>query len=142
MHIQDLNIHQYIFQKKRLALLLIFFLCQHFINAQGKTAQQKTPASNVYVDKNGVMRWGDTKKEVFGFGVNYTVPFSHAYRAAKVLNIQAEKAIDDDVYHFARLGLDAYRVHVWDVEISDSAGNLLANEHLQLFDYLLKKLKD
>nr|PZN58489.1 MAG: hypothetical protein DIU61_00180 [Bacteroidota bacterium] len=25
-----------------------------------------------------------------------------------------------DVYHFARRGFDAYRVHVWDTEISDS----------------------
>lgn len=98
--------------------------------------------SDVYVDKSGVMRWGNTNAEVFGFGINYTVPFAHAYRAAQILHVSHEKAIDDDVYHFARLGLDAYRVHVWDVEISDSAGNLLQNEHLHLFDYLLKKLKD
>ena len=41
-----------------------------------------------------------------------------------------------------RLGLNAFRVHVWDVEISDSLGNLLHNEHLRLFDYLIKKLKE
>ncbi|MCU0404468.1 MAG: glycoside hydrolase family 5 protein, partial [Chitinophagaceae bacterium] len=39
------------------------------------------------------------------------------------------------------LGLNAFRVHVWDVEISDSAGNLLQNEHLRLFDFLLNELK-
>ncbi len=32
-------------------------------------------------------------------------------------------------------------MHIWDVEISDSSGNLLENEHLRLFDYLLYKLK-
>jgi hypothetical protein len=118
----------------RSGLAFLLLLCVGISSAQNR--------SDVYVDKNGVMRWENSKTEVFGFGVNYTVPFAHAYRAAKILNVSLEKAIDDDVYHFARLGLDAYRVHVWDVEISDSAGNLLENEHLHLFDYLLKKLKD
>jgi len=116
------------------SLFFLLLLCAGISSAQNK--------SDVYVDKNGVMRWENTNAEVLGFGVNYTVPFAHAYRAAEILNVSPEKAIDDDVYHFARLGLDAYRVHVWDVEISDSAGNLLQNKHLQLFDYLLKKLKD
>jgi len=109
---------------------------------QISSAQNNSGGPDVYVDKEGVMRWGNTGTEVFGFGVNYTLPFAHAYRAAKILGVSPEKAIDEDVYHFARLGLDAYRVHVWDVEISDSAGNLLENEHLHLFDYLLKKLKE
>jgi hypothetical protein len=60
---------------------------------------------------------------------------------AQALGVDPEKAIDADVYHMARLGLNAFRVHVWDVEISDSLGNLLQNEHLRLFDYLLFKLK-
>ncbi len=102
-------------------------------------AQKRT---DVYVDGNGVMRWGGTKEEVHGFGINYTAPFAHAYRSAKKLNVDLEKAIDDDVYHFARLGFDAFRVHVWDTEISDSVGNLLDNEHLKLFDYLLMRLKE
>jgi len=98
-------------------------------------------SKDVYVDKNGVMRWGSTKEEVHGFGINYTAPFAHAYRTAKKLNIPLEKAIDDDVYHFARLGFDAYRVHVWDCEISDTVGNLLSNDHLRMFDYMLMKMK-
>jgi len=76
------------------------------------------------------------------FGVNYTVPFAYGYRSHLALGIKPEDAIDADVYHMQRLGLDAFRVHVWDVEISDSAGNLLNNEHLRLFDYLIKKLKE
>lgn len=98
--------------------------------------------ADVYIDDQGIMRWGDTKEEVEGFGVNYTVPFAHAYRMAERLGIPHEKAIDEDVYHFARLGLDLYRVHVWDTEISDSVGNLLENEHLRLFDYAVKKMKE
>jgi len=72
--------------------------------------------------------------------VNYSVPFAHAYRSAKKLNVDIKEAIDKDVYHFSRLGFDLYRIHVWD--ISDEEGNLLESEHLELFDYLLKKLKE
>src|ERR1041384_6437683 len=103
------------------------------------TAQKGT---DVYVDKDGVMRWGKTNQEIHAFGVNYTTPFAFAYRTAKQQGVDLKKAIDDDVYHFARLGFDLYRVHVWDCEISDSVGNLLSNEHLELFDYMLKKMKD
>ncbi|MBX2962910.1 MAG: cellulase family glycosylhydrolase [Cyclobacteriaceae bacterium] len=98
--------------------------------------------TDAYVDKNGVLRWGNSKEEIKGFGVNYTVPFAHAYRTAKRLGVDIEKAIDEDVYHFARLGFDLYRVHVWDTQISDSVGNLLTNEHLHTFDYMIKKMKE
>jgi len=96
----------------------------------------------VYVDKQGVLRYTKGNKEAAFFGVNYTVPFAYGYRSHKALGVDIEKAIDADVYHMARLGLDAFRVHVWDVDITDSLGNLLQNEHLRLFDYLIKKLKE
>lgn len=105
-------------------------------------AQRKEGPNLVIVDSKGVMRWSKNKTEVQGFGINYTVPFAHAFRSAKRLDVSHREAIDNDVYHFARLGFDAYRVHVWDTEISDTVGNLLNNEHLQLFDYMLKKMKD
>lgn len=108
----------------------------------GLSQKKSSVAADVYVDASGVMRWTKSKEEIHGFGINYTVPFAHAYRAARQLNVNHEKAIDDDVYHFARLGFDAYRVHVWDTEISDSVGNLITNEHLRLFDYLLMRLKE
>lgn len=104
--------------------------------------QNNSSKGNVYVDDNGVMRWEKNHSEVQGFGVNYTVPFAHAYRSAKRMGIDPKEAIDNDVYHFSRLGFDLFRVHVWDTEISDSLGNLIDNEHLKLFDYLLKKLKE
>jgi len=102
---------------------------------------QNKSKGNLFVDKSGVMRWENTNAEVKGFGVNYTVPFAHAYRSAKRLGIDPKKAIDNDIYHFSRLGFDLYRVHVWDTEISDTLGNLIENEHLDTFDYLLWKLK-
>ena len=101
----------------------------------------KNSNSIIYVDKDGVLRWKSNHTEASFFGVNYTTPFAYAYRAHKALNIDLEKAIQQDVYHMARIGLDAFRVHVWDNEISDVSGNLLENDHLRLFDFLLAELK-
>lgn len=56
------------------------------------------------------MRWGSNNTEVTGFGVNYTIPFAHAYRASEVLNVNPKKQIDEDVYHFARLNPDLYTI--------------------------------
>ncbi|HUC81065.1 MAG TPA: cellulase family glycosylhydrolase [Flavisolibacter sp.] len=120
----------------RLFLFSLFSFCLSFANAQ------KKQANLVYVDNKGVLRYTATKKEAAFFGVNYTVPFAYGYRSHKALGVDMEKAIDADVHHMARLGLDAFRVHVWDVDITDSLGNLLQNEHLRLFDYLIKKLKE
>jgi hypothetical protein len=75
------------------------------------------------------------------YGTNYTVPFAHSYRALNSLGIDPKSAIDKDVYHFSRLGLNAFRLHLWDVELSDSVGNLLDNDHLDCLDYLIFKLE-
>ena len=120
-------------------LLFGFLICVQHLSAQKNKV--KSNPNLVYVDKQGVLRWTKDKSEASFFGVNYTTPFAHAYRAHKVLGVDMEKAIQQDVYHFARLGLDAFRVHVWDTEISDSLGNLLDNDHLKLFDFLLAELK-
>ncbi|MBW8684809.1 cellulase family glycosylhydrolase [Chitinophaga rhizophila] len=104
--------------------------------------QAKTGEQLIYVDKTGVIRYTKGKQEAAFFGVNYTVPFAYGYRSHKALGVDLKKAIDDDVYHLARLGIDAFRVHVWDTEITDVKGNLLTNEHLDLFDYLISKLKE
>ncbi len=88
------------------------------------------------------MRWSDSGKEASFFGVNYTLPFAHAYRAIGYLGLDRKKAIDRDVYHMARLCLNAYRIHIWDVEISDGEGHLIDNEHLDLLDYLIARLKE
>ncbi len=105
-------------------------------------AQTENPKGDVYVDDNGVMRWGHNEEEVHGFGVNYSAPFAHAYRSAEKLGLDIKNEMDKDIYHFSRLNFDLYRLHVWDTEISDEEGNLIENEHLDAFDYLLKQLKD
>lgn len=114
-------------------LCTILFAANSFAQDSGK--------SNVYVDDQGVMRWGHNDDEVKGFGVNYSVPFAHAFRTGKKLGIDLKEQIRKDVYHFSRLGFDLYRIHVWDTEISDEEGNLLENEHLDHFDFLINELK-
>ncbi|WP_298246554.1 hypothetical protein [uncultured Christiangramia sp.] len=93
------------------------------------------------VDENGIIHWEPSGEEVKGFGVNYSAPFAHAYRSGEKLGLDIKAEIDKDLYHFSRLNFDLYRLHVWDTEISDADGNLLQNEHLDAFDYLLSELK-
>lgn len=110
------------------------------LSASAQTTE-KPPQGDVFVDKAGVLRWQKTKREVALFGVNYTAPFAYSYRALGQVGADREKAIDQDVYHLSRLGLDAFRLHVWDIEITDTLGNLQQNDHLRLLDYLIAKLK-
>lgn len=96
----------------------------------------------VKVDKRGRMISTATGKEVRYYGTNYTLPFAHAYRAMDYKGVDHKAAIDRDVYHISRLGLNAFRVHIWDVEISDSIGNVVDNDHLNLLDYLISKMEE
>jgi len=121
----------------RLLLLVYSFLSGNELNAQ----KNSTVNNLIYVDRQGILRWTKDNKEASFFGVNYTTPFAYAYRAHKALKVDLESAIQRDVYQLARLGLDAFRVHVWDTEISDTTGNLIENDHLRLFDFLLAELK-
>ena len=127
----------------RLTLLSLLVLISHSLAPAPARAQapKRAPAGNVFVDKQGVLRWEQGRQEVALFGVNYTAPFAYSYRAIQRVGVPHEQAIAQDVYHLARLGVDAFRVHVWDVEISDTAGNLLANEHLRLLDFLVNQLR-
>src|SRR5688572_6896977 len=120
---------------------LLFFVTILALSSIKNHAQSQRKSNLLHVDEKGVLRHTHDKKEASFFGVNYTTPFAHAYRAHKALGVDLENAIRQDVYHFARLGFDAFRVHVWDTEISDTAGNLLDNDHLRLFDFLLAELK-
>ncbi|MHB0958343.1 MAG: alpha/beta hydrolase fold domain-containing protein [Pirellulaceae bacterium] len=93
------------------------------------------------VDEQGVLRWEGTGEEVALFGVNYYTPFWHNYPDLRQVGASHKEVIDQDVLHFARLGLDALRLHVFDREVSDQEGNLLENEQLDLLDYLIAQAK-
>lgn len=96
---------------------------------------------STYVDNNGIFRYAKTNEEIRLFGVNYTLPFAHGFRAINYTGKNHKEAIDKDIYHITRLGLDAYRVHIWDMEITDSIGNLIKTPQLDLLDYTLAELK-
>jgi len=125
--------------KKIRILLTIALVCPALL----LSAQQKKNNENeIYIDAKGIIRLQQNGEEASFFGVNYTLPFAYGYRSHKKKTIDIEKAIDMDVYHMAHLGINAFRVHVWDTEISDTAGNLKENDHLRLFDYLISKLEE
>lgn len=110
-----------------------------FIAGSATCAYASTP--KVIVDGKGRMIDTGTHNEVRYYGTNYTLPFAHGYRAANALGIDIRKAIDRDVYHMSRMGLNAFRMHLWDAELADSVGNLIDNEHLALLDYLIAQLE-
>src|SRR5438046_3714262 len=97
----------------------------------------------VFLDNQGVVRWRDDKQEVTLFGANYVLPTASDYRAAGYLHADRKKMIDEDMAQFARMGWDALRLTFWgDWEASDSAGNLIANDHLDLLDYLIARARE
>lgn len=93
--------------------------------------------SDIYADATGVLRWRDSGSEASFFGVNYVAPFAYTRRAIGYVAADIRKTIDDDLRHIRRLGLNAIRVHAWEVELSDNLGNLLHNDTLDLLDYLV-----
>jgi len=105
------------------------------------TSYSQKNTDPVKIDKNGRMLWKSNNQEAFFWGVNYSVPFAHGFRQMGRLGQDIEKNIDIDTYHLSRLGTTAYRIHVWASQISDTAGNLLENEHLNMLDYLIYRLQ-
>ncbi|MBA3895416.1 MAG: hypothetical protein H0X69_17325, partial [Gemmatimonadales bacterium] len=97
----------------------------------------------VHLDRDGVIRWSDDRREVALFGANYVLPTASDYRAAGYLHADRKRMIDEDMAHFARMGWDGLRLTFWgDWEASDSAGNLIANDHLDLQDYLIARARE
>ena len=97
----------------------------------------------VYLDSTGVVRWKDDRKEVTLFGANYVLPTASDYRAAGYLHADRKRMIEEDMAQFARMGFDGMRLTFWgDWEASDSTGNLIQNEHLDLQDYLIAKARE
>ena len=97
----------------------------------------------VYLDPQGVIRWQHDRKEVTLFGANYVLTTASDYRAAGYLHADRKRMVDEDMAQFARMGWDGLRLTFWgDWEASDSAGNLIANDHLDLLDYLIARAKE
>ncbi len=97
----------------------------------------------IYVDSGGVMRWRTSNVEVAMLGANYCLPSASDYRAAGAVKADRKRMIEQDMIHFARMGWDALRLSFWgDWECCDRDGNLIANDHLDLLDYLIYRAKE
>lgn len=125
-------------KSKEIISLLIFIFSGNIFPYSAQAAN----TSIIYVDNHGRMRYTDTKEEARFYGTNYTLPFAHGFRALNELGIDHKKAIDRDVYHMSRMGMNAFRLHLWDAELADSIGNLLDNEHTDLLDYLISSMEN
>jgi len=119
----------------RIAALLVMVIAQ--------VGSAQTANRAVYLDNQGVVRWRDNRQEVTLFGSNYVIHTASDYRAAGYVHGDRKRMIDEDVAQFARMGWDGLRLTFWgDWEASDSAGNLIANDHLDLLDYLIAKARE
>lgn len=95
-------------------------------------------AEKVYMDKQGVIRWTENRKEVALFGANYCLPSACDFRAADYVGGDRKQMIVEDLEHFKRMNWDGLRLCFWgDYQNTDREGNLLENEHLHLLDYLI-----
>ena len=112
--------------------------------AQRPTGAGLPPADRaVFLDGQGVVRWRDDRREVTLYGANYVLPTASDYRAAGYVGADRKRMIDEDMAHFARMGWDGLRLTFWgDWEAADSAGNLIANDHLDLLDYLIARARE
>ncbi len=123
---------------------LAFILPAAQAQRAGAALPMPRPANrSVYLDSAGVVRWSDDRREVALFGANYVVTTASDYRAAGYVGGDRKRMIDEDMAQFARMGWDGIRLTFWgDWEAADSAGNLIANDHLDLLDYLIAKARE
>ena len=97
----------------------------------------------VFLDKQGVVRWRDSRQEVALYGANYCVMSGSDYRMAGLVAGDRKAMIDEDMAQFARMGWTALRLCSWgDWENADRDGNLIVNEHVDLLDYLIAKARE
>lgn len=130
-------------RRRGLGLLFLTLLLLAAAAAQAQPPQRTPAFRTPYLDRSGVVRWKDNGKEIVLFGANYVLPSASDYRAAGYLGLDRKRMIDDDMAHFARMGWDGLRLTFWgDWESSDREGNLIANDHLDLLDYLIAKARE
>jgi len=90
------------------------------------------------VVQDGILRYA-AGGEVELWGVNYYPQSWMEYENLKKLGIDPRRAIDQDLADLQRIGIQMIRIHVFDSEISDAAGNLIRNDHLDVLDYLVSQ---
>ena len=67
----------------------------------------------VYMDKQGVIRWTESREEVALFGANYCLPSACDFRAADYVGGERKQMIVEDLEHFKRMNWDGLRLCCW-----------------------------
>ena len=122
------------FQFLLLSLFFVLFPCVS--RGQEAAFPFKTPfyvKDSVICDQDG--------RSVKLWGVNYLAPFNHNFVNIEESGISHTATIDKDLDHFALMGVDFIRIHLYDREVTDARGNLLDNEHMKVFDYLVEQAR-
>jgi len=118
------------------ACLVLTSLLSMSIPANGADSE----TGQVFVDDQGIMRWASDNTALSLFGANYCISAASDYRAARKTAPDLQTVVDQDISHFSRLGFNSLRLCAWgDWEFTDTKGNLIQNEHLDLLDYLIFK---
>lgn len=84
---------------------------------------------------DGVLRYPDGR-EVALWGSNTYHMSWYQYRNMKRLGVDFHRAIDTDLDHMKRMGVQVVRIHVFDREITQRDGSIVDNHHLELLDYV------
>ncbi|HET6382535.1 MAG TPA: hypothetical protein VFJ58_04015 [Armatimonadota bacterium] len=92
------------------------------------------PLRALHVD-HGVLRYPEGA-EVALFGVNYYPQSWYQFENLRRLGVDVKPVIRQDLDHLVEMSVDIIRIHVFDREITDGAGNIIPNIHLDLLDYL------
>lgn len=93
------------------------------------------------VVRDGVLEY-ERGGEVNLWGVNYYLQTGEDYRKTRDQKLDHRKAIEEDFDHWEAMGVESIRMHVFDTEISDRAGNILENDHLDLIHYIFHKANE
>ena len=120
--------------KKSLQYTLVAGLLASALCAENATFPYKAPFAvkdAVIVDQDG--------RKVKLWGVNYLAPFNHNFVNIRQAGVDLRTAIDTDLAQLKLMGVDFIRVHLYDREITDNQGNLIDNDHLRAFDYLVER---
>ena len=86
--------------------------------------------------EHGVLRWPEGT-EVALWGVNIYPQSWYQFENTTRLGVDKRATMKRDLDHLQQMGVEVIRIHVFDREISDGAGNLVRNEHLDLLDELV-----
>lgn len=88
------------------------------------------------VVRDGVLYYADGG-EVALWGVNYYPQSWFQFVHMKRLGVDMKATIRQDLDHLQQMGVEIIRIHVFDREITDSEGNIVENEHIDLLDFLV-----